>query len=389
MIKGYFDGNLGILSDLIMYLIIITSYYLIRKIQDDGNIKSSDIEEKALDNRFTRYMMRLVVPMMYTRKRVKIESLIKDAGSSITIEIYYLRKIFTATAVFIFAIFVIFYLHQNYRNHILTDPDMSSISNNMISGEPSEEDFKKAIEFTKADSQIMKAIDYRANKDQIQEEIIKLYGAETVNIAKSVARITEKTVKYSGAYFKWYELIFAMTTALMAYQIFTLILMLQRSINRIEMENEVSMFNSIILMLMNLERTNTYELLEWMSTYAVIFKSHLERCLTEFDAGSDEALESLKDSVDYKSFLELITNLQNANSNLSIIEAFDEIKRDKEYFFKQREEVNIRTVESKKNIAGIIGFMPIYAVIILYLIIPIFYVSMTQMQTIFTQLTNI
>lgn len=385
----FFNGNIGIIMDILVYLVIFASYYLVRKIQDDGSIKSLNLDQKVLKLKFVRKIMQVVVPIKHTRRREKIETLIKEAGSNISIEEYYLRKMLVASAMFVFSFLLILYLHNNTKKDILLNPETAVLSNSMISGKPNAEDMKIAVEYAKKDAEIMALSKYSADEESIKQAATEIYGAETAAMAKTIDRLMNKTIRYNNNYFKWYEMLICLSLALIGYQIFTLILAIQKNINKIEMENEVSMFQSIILMLMNLDRINVYELLEWLSSYSIIFKSHLERCLTDYDAGSEEALIALKESVEYKPFVELINNLQNANNNLSIAAAFDELKREKEHFFKVREEVNGRTIEKKKNIATLIGFMPIYAVIILYLIVPIFYVSVAQMQTIFNQLSNI
>ena len=65
------------------------------------------------------------------------------------------------------------------------------------------------------------------------------------------------------------------------------------------MENEVMQFQTIILMLMKIERVNVEMILEWLERYSNIFKAPLSKCINNYEAGAWESLEVMKDDISY------------------------------------------------------------------------------------------
>ena len=62
-----------------------------------------------------------------------------------------------------------------------------------------------------------------------------------------------------------------------------------------DMENEVMQFQTIILMLMKIERVNVEMILEWLERYSNIFREPISKCVNNYESGGWEALEELND----------------------------------------------------------------------------------------------
>ena len=93
---------------------------------------------------------------------------------------------------------------------------------------------------------------------------------------------------------------------------------------QMEMENEVMQFQTIILMLMRIERVNVEMILEWLERYANIFKEPISKCVNNYEAGAWEALEQLKEDISYQDMIRIVESLQAAVEKIPIREAFDE-----------------------------------------------------------------
>lgn len=100
---------------------------------------------------------------------------------------------------------------------------------------------------------------------------------------------------------------------------------------QLEMEDEVMQFQTIILMLMRIERVNVEIILEWLERYSNIFKSQITKCVNNYEAGAWEALEELKFNIIYAT---------NKNSRkyasccrkIPIKDAFDELDAERDYY---------------------------------------------------------
>ena len=166
-----------------------------------------------------------------------------------------------------------------------------------------------------------------------------------------------------------------------------LMLKFQVKMRALEMEDEVMQFQTIILMLMRIERVNVEIILEWLERYANIFKDPLSKCINNYEAGAWEALEAMKDDVTYTEFIRIIDSLQAAVEKIPIQDAFDELDTERDYYQARRKESNERLISRKGMIGKVIGFAPMILLFVGYLIVPLVFIGLTSMTTSFTGMT--
>ena len=74
---------------------------------------------------------------------------------------------------------------------------------------------------------------------------------------------------------KWFEILMALVFMIIGYMSPVWLLYFQYKMRLMEMEDEVMQFQTIILMLMRIERVNVEIILEWLERYSNIFKAQL------------------------------------------------------------------------------------------------------------------
>ena len=153
------------------------------------------------------------------------------------------------------------------------------------------------------------------------------------------------------------------------------------------MEDEVMQFQTIILMLMRIERVNVEIILEWLERYSNIFKAPITKCVNNYEAGAWEALEAMKDEVSYIPLIIIIESLQAAVEKIPIADAFDELDSEREYYKEKRKESNERLIKRKGMIGKAIGFAPMVCMFVGYLIIPLVFIGLTAMSSSFSTLS--
>jgi len=195
--------------------------------------------------------------------------------------------------------------------------------------------------------------------------------------------------KLSDNIFWWWQLIICLALFIAGYNAPVLGLMFLARARKIDMEDEVSQFQTIILMLMHMNRVHVQEILEWMETFSLHFKIPLQKCIQNFSSGPWEALEQLKTETAFPPFQLIIDNLQLACENLDVAKAFEELENEMGFNREYRKESNERIVERKKNLGITIGFMPVYALIALYLIVPMIVTGMESISAFYKQLMQI
>lgn len=185
----------------------------------------------------------------------------------------------------------------------------------------------------------------------------------------------------------WYEVLMCVIIAGISYMIPIWLLTFQIKMRELEKENEVMQFQTIILMLMNIERISVETMLEWLERYSNIFKEPINKCLNNYESGAYEALEKLKEDVSYKDLIRIIEGLQAAVEKISIKEAFDELETEREFYKEKRKEANDRLIARKGLIGKAVGFTPMIILFVGYLIIPLIYVGIKSLSVSFSSLS--
>ncbi len=77
-----------------------------------------------------------------------------------------------------------------------------------------------------------------------------------------------------------------------------------------DMMDEVIQFESVILILMQIERMTVEEILDWMHMFSRIFRTSLQSCICHFPLDDEDALDQLIEDEPYEPFRRLIENLR-------------------------------------------------------------------------------
>ena len=154
------------------------------------------------------------------------------------------------------------------------------------------------------------------------------------------------------------------------------------------MEDEVMQFQTIILMLMRIERVNVEIILDWLERYANIFKPLISQCVNNYESGAWEALEEMKNDTNYQPFIRITESLQAAVEKIPIRDAFDELDSERDYYQEKRKESNNRLISRKAMIGKVIGFAPMVGLFVGYLIVPLVFVGFTSMSSSFRDMAT-
>ncbi len=250
------------------------------------------------------------------------------------------------------------------------------------------------MKVTEEDNKILDQFRGKVNTTTKQIELavrrLKYYEeANDAEIEKAVERIEEKLRIINSEYMQWFELLLAFVFAIVGYMTPIWILIFQVKMRQLEMEDEVMQFQTIILMLMRIERVNVEIILEWLERYSNIFKAPITKCVNNYEAGAWESLEAMKEEVSYIPLIRIIESLQAAVEKIPITDAFDELDSERDYYQEKRKESNERLIKRKGMIGKGIGFAPMVCMFVGYLIVPLVFIGLTSMSNSFTSMSNI
>ena len=392
--KSFYDGKQGMYVQILIMVVTFICYILIRKLKDNGSTKitqnnQNPWEEKLYKKKPIKHIIDLIMPIEGTKEYRKVQKQIKDAGSKKKIRWLYIDKLAVCIITFIASIGVFWGIHRLEINYVYTEP---TVDYNLI-GQLSGKDEQKAIEKTKRQNIILDKFrgKSKTTQQEIQKEMRKTKEYKDFNdadIEKESKQIYDKLQKLNAEYLKWFEVLLAILFAAIAYASPSWLLVFQIKLRRMLMEDEVMSFQTIILMLMKIERVDVEMILEWLERYADIFKEQINRCLNNYESGAWEALEEMKEEVTYEPFIRIIESLQSSVERVPIKEAFEELDSDRQYYRDKRKETNERLVNEKGRIGKVIGFAPMVITFVGYLIVPLVFIGLTSMTSSFDAMSK-
>lgn len=385
--SSFYNGQWGFLVQTLLLIIIAVCFVLIRKVKDTGGVQTISNEnpwqKKLYEKPYVKKFVNMFVPKQGTKEYRTIVKLLKDAASKQKMEWLFINRLCLCVAVFFISIFTIAQVHRVTVNLVYTEP---TTYNSVIGMSASEE--AKAKEQLKSDNVFLDK--YRGkniSKTSLRIAIKNSQGyqsATDTEIDEATDRIYTKLQTIDNSYFKWLELVVALALAYVGYMAPIGLLYFQAKMRALEMEDEVMQFQTIILMLMKIERVNVEMILEWLERYANIFKEPITRCVNDYESGAWEALEQLKNDTTFPLFIRIVESLQAAVEKIPIVEAFDELDTERDYYQEKRKQSNERLISRKGLIGKVIGFAPMVCLFVGYLIVPLVVIGLGSMNGVFS-----
>ena len=386
--QNFYCGKGGMLVQILVILLTIICYLLLRKIKNNGSTdKNTQNTEnpwqaKVYKNPIGKKIVDLFIPKKGTKDFLKVQKLLKDSASKLKMEWLYVNRITIAIVTFLLSIFLFVELHITAVNWIYTEPT----TDYDIMGGLTGQELAKAKALTESDNKFLNM--FKGKKDTTEKDIkramqkSKDYADSTdEEIDTAAKRVYEKLQKINKEYLGWFEVLLAVVFMIIAYMSPIWLMYFQLKMKLMEMEDEVMQFQTIILMLMRIERVNVEIILEWLERYANIFKEPISRCVNNYEAGAWEALEELKNETTYQQFIRIVESLQAAVEKIPISDAFDELDSERDYYQAKRRESNDRLISRKAMIGKVIGFAPMVVMFVGYLIIPLVFIGLTSMSS--------
>ncbi|MFD5853171.1 hypothetical protein ACFWGC_23755 [Cytobacillus pseudoceanisediminis] len=389
--ESFYDSRVGLVSQVVLYASILIAYMLIRKMREVSEAKYVSRnkrwkwEENLYKNKGIRFFVDLFLPGPYQKKHFTTELLLKKANSPLKMEWLYLHRLLLAVSMTTF--FIGFFLISHYLTiqHTLYKP-----TTGFAMGKMTQEELKKAEDVTEFDRKVymhfkeVKETDYKDVVAYVSEELgMQEHDKKVLDTA---TRALNKIHTVETAYLKWWEVVIAALIGWMSYHFPIVLLHFQAFIRKMDMEDEINQYYTIIDIVSQFESISVANVLEWMERFSVTFKEPLRTCLLNFDSGQEEALDQLKQDVSFVPFSRVVDRLKLAVTKVSIKAVFDDIDIEKQFYIEQRNKHNEYVLNEKAWWGQVIGFTPLYTLLFLYLIIPMLYISTSQTTDIMNQI---
>ena len=394
-VESWYNGKPGTIVQIAVLLITFISYILVRKLKDNGSTNQrrqapeNPWQAKVYKNKIFKKIVNLVMPKEGTKDYRKLKRLLQDAASNLKMEWVYVNRITLAIIVFIVSLLLFLYLHHISIKFVYEEP---TTDYDLIGG-MTDKQKKAAMELTEEDNTFLEKFKgkLKTTKKDIEKEVRKSkYYTEATDqeITVAVDRIYDKLQTINSEYMQWFEFLMAFVFAIAGFMAPIWLLYFQKKMRQLEMEDEVMQFETIILMLMRIERVNVEIILEWLERYSNIFYEPISKCVNNYESGPWEALEDLKNDITYEPLITIIESLQAAVEKIPIKDAFDELDSERDYYREKRKASNEKLISRKGMIGKVIGFAPMVSLFVMYLIVPLVFIGLTSMSSSFASMSS-
>ncbi|MVO99289.1 hypothetical protein [Paenibacillus lutrae] len=389
----FYSGSAGFAVKSGIFVLILICFILLRKLQDTSDEAGKQRRRKPPEKKWMRVqviqrVVRRFMPNDRSAEFTKIDRLLREANSPLLVDWLYLRRLILAAASFLLLLSIFMGMHILTVRQINFSPTRTAVMFGVLS--PQEE--KKAAERTEIDRAIIEK--YNQGGGQLREIISgelrsKGLSLQQTELNHTADRVIKKLRGISDATLSWWQLTLCFISGWMGYHSPMVLLHIQIRMRRMELKNEVDQFHALLSILSQFERMSVEHMLEWLDRFAVQFRAPVSSCLLAYESGAEEALEKLKEEAAFVPFVRIVERLQAAVSHIPVLQAFDDLEAEQQYRFEQRKQEYERMIETKAGWGRWIGFAPMYALVFLYLVIPLVYMSMQQMSTYYEQIQKI
>ncbi|WP_128896795.1 hypothetical protein [Longirhabdus pacifica] len=391
VVSDYYRSKWGVYSLFLLYVIFTITFFWLRALKGfDDHAYKVKTEGKWLTqvrkNRWINQIVLRVTPHFHKSSYMKAKQLLKENNSHLSIENLYFQKILCALSMFILVICMQFTAHYQVKDNIIHPNKNMIIYQHPAGAVIGEEQYR--FESTLLGEIVSKNLSPEEAGSVILERVEDYpYIPKDLTRDEYVEALVTKVENHNKEYYKWYELLIAITVAVASFKLPNVYLWFRKRMQKWEMQNEVDSFTNIVMMLSKIDRISVYDLLEWLQRYSYIFEYPLLRCLLDYESGAWHALQKLKEEVKFTSMQQLIDRLQVAADLVPVREAFDDIEQERSFAIDQRKLHYEKMVSDRTHLGQLIGFIPLHATFILYLLIPFVYLAMEQLGDM-TSITN-
>ncbi|UYZ39109.1 hypothetical protein OD350_28980 (plasmid) [Clostridium beijerinckii] len=374
----FYKSTMGFLVKLTITFIAIALFYIISGYEKSYRTKSKDPKEEYWEDKLCKIkaFRQLVVklsPKANSARAYRYRMLISNSGEFITIEHIFIQKIIFAVAGFIVIFSILFSMHQINRSCILNNITESKELNNSVTVTKKGQD--EIVNIEKGLFQYVNDKDiegsYNIISKKVQEQGITVGGDYIVK------DVITKQIKVINEGVSIIDFIISMIGVVIGYIIPEFILKAKYRYRKQEMENEIIIFETIILIFMYHEHGTSELILENMAKFANIFKPQVESVLKEIKKSDFEALKILVEDIKYKPFLNIVKNLIKAE-NIKTKEAFISLSDNRRNYLQNRREDNRQIVHKRVNNARALSLITLDLIIGAYIALPLLYISNVQ-----------
>lgn len=381
-----FQSFWGYIIKLTIIIVCVVCFYILTTINnasvaaiDDRN----DIIKSLIARPRIKKFARTLTPRAF-KKRSQILEDMKGCLSSKDIEYFYLEKflymLMFMSIMVVISIFVIIASRSSVYNSTQAVTMTSTLT-------LTKAQHQQMLEY---DSEVLKYPEVPNDDDgQMSKRVKKIVPLATdLDVESQVTRIIDKYKTYHNLHFWWWFGILYVAAGIMGWCLPNLMLRLRVSMVKEEATLDVLQLQTVIAILMDTPM-DTMTVIYWLMRSSDIHKYILADCYNMYPYDPEEAIQRLKEAVTIPEFVQICDKLKLTVFQISMLEAFEDLVKDRASVMKIREMTQEAELKSKRSKASPIAMAPMVTWIVLCFILPIIIITINSAVSLMSKLKGV
>lgn len=375
----FYKTTSGFLIKLAITVIAIIIFFIISGYEKSSRIKSRVQNDESWEDVLCKVkpfkdFVTALVPKYDSPRNYRYMKLISESGEYITIEQLFVQKVVAAIVGFFMIFAVTISVHQIHKSNLFNNIVISSeLQSGIVATERGQE------EIVNIENELFQYV----NEDDLEESYVVI--KEKLNekgITKGenylIKDIVSKKIKMDNESVGIVDVLISFVGVFLGYHFPQILLRFKSYYRKQEMENEIIIFETIILIYMYHEHGTPELILKTMAKFTDIFKPYIDNILKEMNRADFKALEILIADIKYKPFLNIVKNLIKAE-NIKTKDAFISLSSNRRNYLMNRKEENRKLVSKRVSNARALSLITINAIVAFYIALPLLHISSVQL----------
>lgn len=369
-------GILGYIFKIIIIVISLVSYTYVARANSMSFFKNDDrnmLLYKLLKRRLIFNFAMHISPKNMTR--VYFEQKLNDAFSKKMVEEFYLGKVILSTVIFLFSLVCVISSITIGKSYMYNNSDSLSLIKESPTYEYNHDDIISMDNYYMR----MRNKGYIFENEEIRALVTDtITGITDMDMESQIARMKTKYEYLKELYFRWWFLPVCFFIAVGAWFIPNKKLNKRIDILNIAAEEEFLQIQTITTILMSIN-CDTMEAIGYLSELVTIHKDMFIYCYLGYASDPEKELDIMELRTPIQDFKRYIRKLKLTINELSMEDAFADLKIDREHISRMRDEKLRDNIDRKRNECGLITKIGLSAAIVLLFVFPLMYIGYTNM----------
>lgn len=367
-----YNGVLGYIGRILTLISCIICYSTVANINSSAPIKEDDRTPwitSILNHTGFRQFIANITPK--NAKARRLNKSLKAALSRKTLEHLYTEKLVWAVGAFIVAVICTISTISLSREFLLNSTQqLSLVATSEMDG------FSKEQVLALDYSYFNREKDWSDNEFK---EVVKssMPGLTDLQIIDQMKRIKDKEKSLDTSFFHWYYTLVMIGASCIAWFAPNIGLMLRRFLVYTEAEEDFLQIQTLVAILMNTEM-DTLDTLWQMCQHSRIHKTMLLYCYHSYPSNPEKEIIRLQSKTPLIEFKRFIGKLGLTISNLSLREAYSDLKIERDHMLRVREISMYASIDKKRGLCGILSMIPLGFLVVFELLVPLGYLGFKE-----------